>query len=102
MAKEYCLSGRAVPRGGRESESLLIGTVVIVYHVTGVEVAELIDRDGFRDNTAPFLTNQEFSGVWVSDVPLDQGGFDNSIVFEIDVADLDLSEMEWIEEGKGY
>jgi hypothetical protein len=76
---------------------------MIVFHVARLDAAEAIDRNGFEDGTGTFLTEQQFSGVWVSDRPLvDQSGIDNPVVFEIDVADSALSDMEWIEEGKGY
>jgi hypothetical protein len=62
-------------------------------------------RSGVRfiDSTGTFLTNHDFSGVWVSDVQLDdQSGIGNPVIFEIDVADSELSDLEWIEGGKSY
>jgi hypothetical protein len=75
---------------------------MLVYHITRPVVADVIDLEGFRDNTGTFLTEQEFSGVWVSDVPWDQSGFADSIIFEINVPDSQLTEWEWIEEEANY
>ncbi len=43
---------------------------MIVYHVTRPEYADSIERDGFRDSTGAFMTENEYIGVWVSDIPM--------------------------------
>lgn len=71
---------------------------MIVYHVTRLESADAIERDGFEDYTGTFLTERVHSGVWMSDVPLViESGFENPIVFEIDIPDAALVGCEWIE-----
>jgi hypothetical protein len=42
-----------------------------LFHVTNAESAKAILRDGFRDSPGRYLTDHEFSGVWLSDRPLD-------------------------------
>jgi hypothetical protein len=44
---------------------------MILWHRTSAAVAECVFRDGFRDDRGTYLTDQEFSGVWLSDQPLD-------------------------------
>jgi len=67
--------------------------------------AEAILTSGFKDGTGRYLTTNEYSGVWLSNVPLDvnEGAFgDTLLLVELDVAEGELSQFEWIEEGKGF
>ena len=60
---------------------------------------------GFIDATGTYFTDQEFSGVWVSDVPLDANeGACGDDLFEItlDVPEAAIADYEWVEEGKPY
>jgi hypothetical protein len=41
------------------------------YHSTTTVAAEQILREGFRDGTGRYLTDHEFSGVWLSNFALD-------------------------------
>jgi hypothetical protein len=76
---------------------------MIVYHVTGPSAAAAIERDGFKDNTAQFMAEAEYTGVWVSDVPLeDAWSGDDRVVFEMDVPTETLSEWEWVPETPNY
>lgn len=70
------------------------------YHRT--DEADAILRDGFRDGVGTYLTERTFSGVWISDRPLDgnEGAY-GAAVLGIDI-DADLAHYEWVEEGKGY
>ena len=43
----------------------------ILFHSTTEDAAASILGGGFEDATGNYLTNREWSGVWVSDVPLD-------------------------------
>jgi hypothetical protein len=45
---------------------------VLRYHTTRSETADLILQDGFRDGRGHYLTKLEYSGVWLSDEPLDE------------------------------
>jgi len=76
-----------------------------LFHVTTADRAAAILRHGFRDITGTYLTDQEFSGVWLSDQPLDvnegaEGDAVLRVTFSIPLTRLD--EFEWVEEGKGY
>lgn len=75
------------------------------YHRTGAWPA--IAADGWRDATGTYMTANEYSGVWISDSPLDlsegaSGAWLITIEMPPDVATLIDQEHEWIEEGKGY
>jgi hypothetical protein len=74
---------------------------VKVYHRTFHAAAIL--REGFRDSTGIYMTDQEFTGVGVSDSPLDVNeGAKGDVILTFDVP-IDLFERyEWIEEGKPY
>ena len=74
---------------------------MIVYHVTNPTAAAAIEREGFKDNTGHYMTEAEFTGVWVSDVPLDEDHRDR-VVFEIDVPTETLSEWEWVPDLPNY
>ena len=75
-----------------------------VYHVTSTETAGSIKAGGFVDATGTYLTANEYSGVWVSDSPLDVNdmGTQHECCFEIDVDEEDLAPYEWVEDMEGY
>lgn len=78
---------------------------VILYHRTTRERAEAIKKGGFKDAIGTYFTDQEFSGVWASNVPLDgnEGAF-GDVLFQItlDLPETVIADYEWVEEGKGY
>ena len=43
----------------------------ILFHSTTEDAAASILGGGFEDATGNYLTNQEWNGVWLSDVPFD-------------------------------
>ena len=43
-----------------------------LYHRTDVLAARAILRAGFRDGRGTYLTRHVFTGVWLSDRPLDE------------------------------
>ena len=56
-----------------------------------------------RNATGRYLTNREWSGVWVSDRPLDNSeGSSGEALLQITIADDLLAAFEWVEEGKPY
>jgi hypothetical protein len=75
------------------------------YHRTTKKNAEAILASGFRDGVGNYLAQHIWSGVWLSDVPLDVNeGADGDTLLEVTV-DLGkdvLDGYEWVEEGKGY
>lgn len=77
----------------------------VLFHVATDTAAAAILQHGFRDGRGTYLTGQEFSGVWLSDQPLDvnegaEGSAVLAVTFSIPLARL--AEFEWVEEGKGY
>jgi hypothetical protein len=80
-------------------------TGMILYHRTDQEAAETILRNGFRDGIEKYMTNTTHSGVWLSNIPLDENeGAFGDILLEVstDMTESEIAEYEWIEEGKGY
>lgn len=77
-----------------------------LYHLTTPEAATNILRQGFRDSTGSYLTNNEYSGVWLTDSPdsLYQMGLRGNTLLKINfrLPESELAAYEWIEEGKGY
>ena len=74
---------------------------VKAYHRT-FHAAEIL-REGFRDTTGTYLTDREFTGVWVSDRPLDRnGGANGDALLVLDIPEEIFREYEWVEEGKLY
>ena len=76
-----------------------------LYHVTTCDRARTILRQGFRDNTDPYGTDRQRSGVWLADRPLDwhEGVNGNTILaVSIDCEVDDLSAYEWDQEGLPY
>lgn len=75
------------------------------YHCTRRPTAEKILKDGFRDGTGTYLTMNEYSGVWLSDIPLDASygisgfGKDDVILKVTLLAPLEhFADYEWVEE----
>jgi hypothetical protein len=78
---------------------------MILYHRTDPQAAENILQQGFRDSVGNYMTKNNYSGVWLSDVPLDENeGADGDILLEVntDMTESEIAQYEWIEEGKGY
>jgi len=77
--------------------------MLTVFHRTTRTAAEQILRSGFRDTTARYLTDREWSGVWVADRPLDNSeGASGEALLQVEIAEEILTSYEWIEEGKPY
>jgi len=78
---------------------------VTLYHRTDRASAEVILREGFHDNTDYYLTAQLHTGVWLSNVPLDENDGahgDFLLRVSLDISESELARYEWIEEGKGH
>ncbi len=76
---------------------------MILYHVTTAVIAEQILQHGFRDGIGRYLTDQEWSGVWVSNAPLDiNEGAEGDTVLRIELPEKVIADYEWVEEGKPY
>jgi hypothetical protein len=76
---------------------------MILYHRTTAVIANKILRDGFRDGVGSYLTANEHSGVWLSDVPLDiNEGAEGDTLLRIELPEQAIADYEWIEDGKLY
>jgi hypothetical protein len=76
---------------------------LLVFHRTTQTAADQILRSGFRDHTARYLTDREWTGVWVSDRALDNSeGASGETLLQIEVAEPFIAAYEWIKEGKPY
>jgi hypothetical protein len=78
---------------------------MILYYRTTRQNAEAIAKEGFKDATGTYFTNQEFFGVWVSSEPLNANeGACGDVLFEITltVPETSIADYEWVEEGKPY
>ncbi len=79
--------------------------MITLYHTTTADAANAIVANGFKDGTGTYLTDHEFTGVWLSDRPLGfNEGTQGDTILAVDF-DGDLSELqdyEWVEERKLY
>jgi len=77
---------------------------VKLYHSTTRVAADAILALGFRDATRSYLTDREWTGVWLSDRPFDETqGARSEALLEVQAPDdAELTPFEWVEEGKGY
>jgi len=76
---------------------------MIIFHRTTQAAAEQIIRSGFRDTTARYLTDREWTGVWVSDRPLDNSeGASGETLLQIEIEESTIAAYEWVAEGKPY
>ena len=78
-----------------------------LYHRTTAQNATAIVANGFRDRTGHYLTDKKWSGVWLSDRPLDcnEGlSLEAGVLLEVDVGlpENELTDYEWIEADKTY
>jgi hypothetical protein len=69
-----------------------------LYHATARDKARAILREGFRDNRDSYGTNQPWSGVWLSDRPLDPNDADTILAVSLDREIDALSDYEWVQE----
>ena len=79
---------------------------MIPYHRTSSANAEAILKSGFKDHTGTYLTNQEFTGVWFSNKPLDiNEGIEGDTVLRISLRapEKAIADYERIaDDGKNY
>lgn len=76
-----------------------------LYHRTTKEAADAILQDGFKDGTGGYLTTNIYSGIWLSDVPLDENeGACGDVLLQVTVeaSEHELADYEWVEERKPY
>ena len=74
-----------------------------LYHSTTEEDASCILREGFRDRTDYYLTDELHTGVWLSDRPLDENeDVASGALLSVELDEARVTPFEWIEEGKPY
>ena len=77
--------------------------MLTVFHRTTKDAAAKILQGGFRDITGRYLTDREWSGVWVSDRPLDNNeGASGEALLQIDIAEDLLAAFEWVERASHF
>jgi hypothetical protein len=95
-------SGRRSDATNRTARS---GGTLILYHITSAANAQNILINGFRDGRGRYMTDREWSGVWLSDFPMVADAppeADRVLQVELNLSEKELAEWEWIEDGKGY
>jgi hypothetical protein len=74
---------------------------MLLYHTT--YNADAILAEGFKDGTGYYMTDRPWSGVWLSDRPLDANeGAKGDTVLVIEMPEDEVLSYEWVEEGKPY
>jgi|SoimicmetaTmtLMB_FD_contig_31_5853584_length_519_multi_1_in_0_out_0_2 hypothetical protein len=79
--------------------------MITLYHRTDENIARKIIDGGFRDGKGYYMTPRLYSGVWVSDQPLDENeGANGNALIRIELAkdEHEIEFFEWIEDGKPY
>jgi hypothetical protein len=72
---------------------------MIYYHRTTAEAAEQILRDGFRDGVGTYMTDQIWSGVWISNIPLDGNeGAKGDTLLQLELEEEAIVDFEWIQD----
>jgi hypothetical protein len=88
---------------------LLVGLRIIkgeriLFHRTTAANAAAILAEGFRDGTGYYLTNRPWTGVWLSDEPLDsnEGAEGDTLLRVVLDAAVRLERYEWAESGRSF
>jgi hypothetical protein len=96
---------RRVPLSWWNAALRIPAMAIKLFHRTSAKVAKAIVQSGLKDGTGNYLTENEYSGVWLSNVPLDADeGARGDTVLEVtlDISEKELEEYEWVEEGQPY
>lgn len=78
---------------------------MILYHRAPKDAVNAILEHGFKDGSGHYLTTHTYSGVWLSNVPLDENeGACGDCLLEVlvELSDGEIAKYEWIEDGKPY
>lgn len=76
---------------------------VKLFHRTTIANARSIQRTGFRDGRGSYMTRSEHSGVWLSNVPLDENeGAIGDALLSLEIDEARIASFEWLEVGKPY
>jgi len=70
-----------------------------LYHRTTNNAAAAIMANGFRDGSGTYGTGTQFSGVWLSNVPLDENeGATGDALLEVIIDGRTIAHYEWKQE----
>ena len=73
------------------------------YHSTTKKALKSILKNGFKDGTGYYRTCELFTGVWLSNKPLDENeGTQGHCILRISIPIDKILKYEWIELGKPY
>ena len=73
------------------------------FHRTTRKAVNAILASGFRDRTGKYLTDRQWRGVWLSDIPLDiDQGARGGVLLQVQLPPDLVEQYEWKEEGKPY
>jgi hypothetical protein len=98
LKSEYCRKRGITLKARRKRKKL-----TRFYHATTMEAAVSILREGFRDATGNYLTDTEWTGVWLSDRPLDENeGANGHTLLAVQIDATLVEPYEWEEEDKTY
>lgn len=77
---------------------------VRLFHLTNERNAANILRVGFLDGGGRYLTDAEYSGVWLTDDPgrVEGAKGDTLLVVDLDVGPTELDKFEWKDRGGTY
>jgi hypothetical protein len=75
---------------------------VRLFHRTTAGRARAILASGFKDGVGTYLTDQEWRGVWLSNVPLDEGAGGDTLLLEVRIARPWVARYEWKERGSTH
>src|SRR5262245_27120271 len=80
--------------------------MITLYHRTRSESAEVILREGFKAGIGAYITVNERTGVWLSNVPLHIVDLSPSgptlLRVTLSLTEADIEQFEWVEDGKLY
>lgn len=81
----------------------LVDSSVRLFHLTAERNAANILRVGFLDGTGRYMTEAEYSGVWLTNDPdrIEGAKGDTLLVVDLDLEPAELDQFEWKDQ-RGY
>jgi hypothetical protein len=76
---------------------------MLLYHTTTRDRADAIMVGGFQDGKGRYMTDREWTGVWLSEQPLDeQSGGRSGDAIAVNIPTEIVGPWEWVEDHKPY
>jgi hypothetical protein len=75
--------------------------MIVLYHRTTTQRAEPILRDGFREHGPYLIGGRLWSGIWLSDRPLDENEGargDALLQISLNCTEADIADYEWVQD----